>query len=98
MSQISDYGKMMTIFLINSNCDPAASTHEFIDSLFTILHFFQTSTHIGNMIVGAGVVSLLVDFVKNTRRDRLSVRFSLTPSFMYVELTLNLLLRLLRGR
>ncbi|KAI5477219.1 E3 ubiquitin-protein ligase HUWE1 [Pseudohyphozyma bogoriensis] len=53
--------------------DSPTSTPEFIDSLFNILSFFQTNSFVGNMIVGAGVTSTLVDFVNNQRRDRLSV-------------------------
>ncbi|KAI5477751.1 E3 ubiquitin-protein ligase HUWE1 [Pseudohyphozyma bogoriensis] len=53
--------------------DSPTSTPEFIDSLFNILSFFQTNSSVGNMIVGAGVTSTLVDFVRNQQRDRLSV-------------------------
>ena len=60
----------------------AISTLEFIDSLFNILTYFQTSAFVGNMIVGAGVVSLLVDFVKNQRRDRIPV---VTRSIVFLD-------------
>ncbi|KAK4704493.1 hypothetical protein P7C70_g1715, partial [Phenoliferia sp. Uapishka_3] len=53
--------------------DNAVSTPDFIDSLFNILNYFQTSAFVGNMIVGAGIVTLLVDFVKIQRRDRIAV-------------------------
>lgn len=49
---------------------PAVSSEDFIDALFNILTFFHTSAFVGNMIVGAGVVNILVEFLKNTRRDR----------------------------
>ncbi|KAM0754248.1 hypothetical protein T439DRAFT_311132 [Meredithblackwellia eburnea MCA 4105] len=52
--------------------DDPISTPDFIDSLFNLLSFFQTSSFVGNMIVGAGIVPLLVDFVKIARRDRVS--------------------------
>ena len=60
----------------------AVSTLEFVDSLFNILTFFQTSAFVGNMIIGAGVVSLLVDFVKNQRRDRIPV---VTRSIVFLD-------------
>lgn len=60
--------------VVEAPLSPAAvSTSDFIDSLFNILTFFQTSSFVGNMIVGAGIVTLLVDFVKIQRRDRISV-------------------------
>ncbi|KAM0790628.1 hypothetical protein ACM66B_004490 [Microbotryomycetes sp. NB124-2] len=52
--------------------DTPSSTPDFIDSLFNLLLFFQTTSFAGNMIVGAGIVSMLVDLVKNRRRDRVS--------------------------
>lgn len=52
---------------------PAVLSPDFIDALFNILTFFHTSAFVGNMIVGAGITSVLVDFVKNQRRDRVSV-------------------------
>ncbi|KAK4052443.1 E3 ubiquitin-protein ligase tom1 [Microbotryomycetes sp. JL201] len=52
--------------------DTPTSTPDFIDSLFNLLLFFQTTSFAGNMIVGAGIVSMLVDLVKNSRRDRVS--------------------------
>ncbi|SGY62078.1 BQ5605_C007g04651 [Microbotryum silenes-dioicae] len=50
--------------------DNAVTTHEFVDSLFTLLVFFQTNAFVGNQIVAAGIVPMLVDLIKNTRRDR----------------------------
>lgn len=53
--------------------DTPSSTPEFIDALFNILMYFQTNSFVGNMIVGAGIVSMLVEFIKNQRRDRVAV-------------------------
>jgi E3 ubiquitin-protein ligase HUWE1 len=53
--------------------DSPTSTPEFIDSLFNLLMYFQTNSFVGNMIVGAGIVPMLVDFNKNQRRDRIAV-------------------------
>lgn len=51
----------------------AISTPDFIDSLFNLLTYFHTNAFVGNMIIAAGVVPILVDFVHNKRPDRLLV-------------------------
>ncbi|SCV71562.1 BQ2448_3150 [Microbotryum intermedium] len=67
------HGILMHVFrrtVADFDNDNAVTTHEFVDSLFTLLVFFQTNAFVGNQIVAAGIVPMLVDLIKNTRRDR----------------------------
>lgn len=53
--------------------DTPASTPDFIDALFTLLGSFQMHHHsAGHQLVGAGLIPLLIDIVRNPRPARLA--------------------------
>ncbi|GAA5889291.1 hypothetical protein JCM6882_000697 [Rhodosporidiobolus microsporus] len=47
------------------------STPEFIDALFNLLTYINMHQTIGLMVIGAGIVNVLLDFVRNRKRDQL---------------------------
>lgn len=48
----------------------AETTTEYIDALFNFLMHLQTTGFAGNMLLGAGIIPLLVDLVKETPASR----------------------------
>ena len=48
----------------------AETTTEYIDALFNFLMHLQTTGFAGNMLLGAGIIPLLVDLVKETPPSR----------------------------
>ncbi|GAA6015032.1 hypothetical protein JCM10207_008710 [Rhodosporidiobolus poonsookiae] len=51
--------------------DEAESTPEFIDALFNLLTYINMHQTVGLMIIGAGIINVLLDFVKNIKREHL---------------------------
>lgn len=49
----------------------AESTPELIDALFNLLTWINMHQTIGVMVIGAGVIGVLLEFVKNRKRDHL---------------------------
>ncbi|GAA5823738.1 hypothetical protein JCM11251_003273 [Rhodosporidiobolus azoricus] len=47
------------------------STPEFIDALFNLLTYINMHQTIGLMVIGAGIVNVLLDFVRNRKREQL---------------------------
>ncbi|BGP42101.1 E3 ubiquitin-protein ligase tom1 [Rhodotorula kratochvilovae] len=68
--------------------DTPASSPEFVDALFNLLTYMNMHQTVGLMVIGAGVVSVLLDFVKNTRDGPLQMTASnkavvLLDGFLY---------------
>ncbi|GAA5993716.1 hypothetical protein JCM10908_001345 [Rhodotorula pacifica] len=51
----------------------AESTAEFIDALFNVLTYISVHQAIGQMVIGAGIVNVLLDFVKISSRGHLQM-------------------------
>ena len=52
----------------------ARTTPELVDALFNLLTYINMHQNIGLMVIGAGIVGSLLEFVKNHRRDLFLVR------------------------
>ncbi|GAA5961735.1 hypothetical protein JCM21900_000844 [Sporobolomyces salmonicolor] len=62
------------------------TTPEFIDALFNLLTYINMHQTVGLMVIGAGIVNCLLEFVKNKRRDRLTPAtkaIALLDGFLY---------------
>ncbi|KPV73687.1 uncharacterized protein RHOBADRAFT_16819 [Rhodotorula graminis WP1] len=53
--------------------DTPESSPEFVDALFNLLTYINMHQAVGNMVIGAGLVSILLDFVKNSRDGALQL-------------------------
>ncbi|GAA5986703.1 hypothetical protein JCM10908_003863 [Rhodotorula pacifica] len=53
--------------------DQPESTAEFIDALFNVLTYINVHQAIGQMVIGAGIVDVLLDFVKISSRGHLQM-------------------------
>ncbi|GAA5942817.1 hypothetical protein JCM10213_002959 [Rhodosporidiobolus nylandii] len=51
--------------------DEPESTPEFIDALFNLLTYINMHQAIGTMVIGAGLINVLLDFVRNRKREHL---------------------------
>ncbi|GAA6062543.1 hypothetical protein JCM10212_004309 [Sporobolomyces blumeae] len=66
--------------------EDSKSCPEFIDALFNLLTYINMHQNIGLMVIGAGVVNTLLEFVKNRRRDRFTAAtraIALLDGFLY---------------
>ncbi|GAA6048825.1 hypothetical protein JCM3770_003640 [Rhodotorula araucariae] len=68
--------------------DSPNTSPEFVDALFNLLTYINMHQTVGLMVIGAGVVSVLLDFVKNTRDGPLQMTASnkaivLLDGFLY---------------
>ncbi|EMS22762.1 E3 ubiquitin-protein ligase HUWE1 [Rhodotorula toruloides NP11] len=53
--------------------DEPETNVEYIDALFHVLTYMNIHTAIGSMVIGAGIVSVLLDFLRNERRGYLQL-------------------------
>ncbi|GAA5906785.1 E3 ubiquitin-protein ligase TOM1 [Sporobolomyces salmoneus] len=66
--------------------EDSKATPEFVDALFNLLTYINMHQNIGAMVIGAGIVNALLEFVKNHRRDRFiptSRAITLLDGFLY---------------
>ncbi|GAA6031536.1 hypothetical protein JCM8097_006506 [Rhodosporidiobolus ruineniae] len=74
----------MTVADLDS--DSPTSTPEFIDALFNLLTYINMHQTIGVMVIGAGLINVLLDFVKNRKREHLTPAYkaiTLLDGFLY---------------
>ncbi|BGP26526.1 E3 ubiquitin-protein ligase HUWE1 [Rhodotorula toruloides] len=53
--------------------DEPETNVEYIDALFHVLTYMNIHTTIGSMVIGAGIVAVLLDFLRNERRGYLQL-------------------------
>ncbi|GAA6003447.1 E3 ubiquitin-protein ligase TOM1 [Rhodotorula paludigena] len=53
--------------------DSPSATTEFVDALFNLLTYINMHQTVGLMVIGAGLIPVLLDFVKDTRRGPLQM-------------------------
>ncbi|GAA5851451.1 hypothetical protein JCM3766R1_000331 [Sporobolomyces carnicolor] len=66
--------------------EDSKTTSEFVDALFNLLTYINMHQNIGAMVIGAGIINTLLEFVKNRRRDRFfpgSKAITLLDAFLY---------------
>ncbi|GAA6006127.1 hypothetical protein JCM11491_002040 [Sporobolomyces phaffii] len=66
--------------------EESKTTPEFVDALFNLLTYINMHQNIGAMVIGAGIITTLLEFVKNERRDRFTPAaraITLLDGFLY---------------
>ncbi|GAA5939453.1 E3 ubiquitin-protein ligase TOM1 [Sporobolomyces koalae] len=66
--------------------EDSKTTLEFVDALFNLLTYINMHQNIGAMVIGAGIINTLLDFVKSERRDRFipaAKAITLLDGFLY---------------
>ncbi|GAA5975362.1 hypothetical protein JCM5350_006450 [Sporobolomyces pararoseus] len=66
--------------------EDSKTTPEFVDALFNLLTYINMHQNIGAMVIGAGIINTLLEFVKNQRRDNFlptTKAITLLDGFLY---------------
>ncbi|GAA5969495.1 hypothetical protein JCM11641_008133 [Rhodosporidiobolus odoratus] len=68
------HGVLMEVvrkMVVDLEADEPESTPEYIDALFNLLTYINMHQTVGHMVIGAGLINILLDYVKNRKREQL---------------------------